>query len=106
MHPSELPAAIVRARNFYRRSGIDPYSEDSYEGLAYAFAELAVQLADKCVVGLPCKRHGGAVAEELRRGIEKILADDLDDHPFALRELLDETDARDSLAFLEASHKS
>jgi hypothetical protein len=105
MHPSDLPAAIERARDF--RGTLDPFSEETFEGLASAFAELAVQLADKCVVGVPCKRHFGAThgreAEELRKGIEKILASDLDDFPYALRALLDEVDARDSLAFREAT---
>lgn len=53
----------------------------------------------------------GREAEELRKGIEKILADYPEepedgrytyyDHREALRRLLDEVDARDSLAFSE-----
>lgn len=83
---------------------------------AMGFARALVQVADACVVGLPCDRHGGAVhgreAEELRRGIERILRNfDLSEcvdpprvEQAMLRELhrlLDEVDARDSVAFLE-----
>ena len=84
--------------------------ESDAEVLALDFAEALVQVADACVVGVPCEKHGGAVhgreAEELRKGIERIskdLADCEDDHDreqvrHALRELLDDVDARDSLA--------
>lgn len=82
------------------------------------FARALVQIADTCVVGLPCDRHAevvhGKEAEELRSGVEKILADssngDDDDASHALIEirkslidLLDDIDARDSLAFREAA---
>lgn len=107
MHENDVTDAIDKARAHNASMGIDPHSEDTYEGLASYFAEALTQLADTCVIGLPCKRHKGAVhgreAEELRRGIEKILTADLDDYAFALRELLDEVDARDSLAFLEGT---
>lgn len=54
-----------------------------------------------------CSEHDfvhGAEAEELRKGIEKLLKDgnDADDFRRGLRRLLDRVDARDSLAFLEA----
>ena len=76
------------------------------------FAQAIVQLADACVVGLPCERHGGAVhgreAEELCAGLEKILKETytrdvrLDDLRRSLIDLLDAVDARDSFSFLEA----
>jgi hypothetical protein len=121
MHVNELEAAIDHARDFNRSGNLDPYSEDTFEGLASKFAELAVQLADRCVVGLPCERHSGAVhgreAEELRKGIEQTLhntADvESDEASFVLEGLrkslyflLDRIDARDSLAFLERSSPS
>lgn len=84
---------------------------------ARAFAEAILQLADRCVVGVPCERHFGSVhgreAEELRAGVERILENTstvrTEDAPFVLAELrktllrlLDHIDARDSLAFREA----
>jgi len=86
--------------------------------LARNFAEALVQIADRCVVGVPCARHGGAVhgqeAEELRAGVEQILTNtsDVDDGDAvavlqavrkALIFLLDTINARDSLAFREAT---
>lgn len=66
----------------------------------------------KCVIGKYCSNHGlihGGEAEELRQRIEAILHQveiDEDDAAEAmvraLRLALDEVDARDSLAFLEA----
>lgn len=82
------------------------------------FARALVQVADACVVGLPCDRHGGAVhgqeAEELRAGVEQILRNTADVNDggaaFVLAELrrsliflLDRIDARDSLSLLEAT---
>lgn len=74
-------------------------------------AEVRRARAGQCVVGVSCAQHGGAVhgreAEELRAGIERIRKDHPPDHVgehivhAALRRLLDEVDARDSLAFLE-----
>lgn len=56
-----------------------------------------------------CAEHGfthGAEAEELRNGIESVIERCDPEDPAgilnALRELLDQTDARDSLAYLEA----
>ena len=89
--------------------------------LARNFAEALVQIADRCVVGVPCARHGGAVhgqeAEELRVGVEQLLKNisDVDDGDGAsvlqavrkaLIFLLDVIDARDSLAFREATDPS
>jgi hypothetical protein len=53
-----------------------------------------------------CHEHGfvhGAEAEELRSGIEKLLKADPANWPMALQDLLDRVDARDSLAYLEAT---
>lgn len=88
--------------------------------LGRAFAEGIVQLADACVIGLPCERHGGAVhgreAEELRAGLEQLLDEHgpvpagvsispavFEDLRRDLQRLLDRVDARDSLGYLEAS---
>lgn len=88
------------------------------EQLAPRLAEALVQLAEACVVGAACDRHGGVVhgreAEELRVGIEQITGNisdvcmtDAFDVLRATRKsltfLLDRTDARDSLAFCEAT---
>ena len=88
------------------------------EGLSCAFAGAIVKLAACCVVGVRCDQHYGAVhgqeAEELRAGIEQILRNTSDvedaaapDVLSALRKslifLLDRVDARDSLAFCEAT---
>jgi len=77
-------------------------------------AEVRRSAAGQCVVGVPCDRHGRAIhgreAEELRSGIEQILRqyEQHADSDFeynslrrSLRALLDEVDARDSLAYLE-----
>lgn len=60
------------------------------------------------VKGKPCLEHGfihGGEAEELRAGIEAILRKWCDDEDAydALSKLLDDVDARDSLAFREAT---
>lgn len=82
------------------------------EETATCFARALVQLADACVIGVPCEKHHGAVhgreAEELRKGIEKVLAQTVVDGTCPdvldeLQRLLDDVDARDSLAFLEAT---
>lgn len=89
--------------------------------MARNFAEAIVQASTTCVVGLPCERHGGVVhgqeAEELRAGIEQILGNTSHVIPEdeevvaasmrkALVFLLDRIDARDSLAFREATDPS
>lgn len=72
----------------------------------------------RCAInGRPCTEHDfvhGREAEELRKGIENIIAGksdiyvnfedrvDWDEVKDALQRLLDKTDARDSLAYLEA----
>ncbi len=82
------------------------------EALTDALEDAAVSridLSTACVVGQECLRHGvvhGQEAEELRKGIEDILKGTIsrsDPTRLALLRLLDEVDARDSLAFLEAS---
>lgn len=108
----EFEDAIDVARDYLQGSSADA------ELLAKDFAEVIVQLSDACVVGLPCERHGGTVhgqeAEELRAGIEQILRNTdgvrEDEAAFVLPELrkallflLDHVDARDSLAFREAT---
>lgn len=91
--------------------------EDAVE-VARDFAETIDKLAECCVIGVRCDRHGGAVhgqeAEELRAGVEQILKNtsdvEDDEAPDVLRALrksliflLDRIDARDSLAFREAT---
>jgi hypothetical protein len=62
-----------------------------------------------CVMGKPCKEHDGVVhgaeAEELRAGLEKLVAEGFVTER-AVTSLLDSIDARDSLAFLEAQRKN
>lgn len=47
--------------------------------------------------------HHGAEANELREGIEQLLKENDDVALWQLQKLLDRVDARDSLAYLEAS---
>ena len=108
----EFEDTLDVARDYLQGSRADA------ELLASDFAEVIVKLADHCVVGLPCERHAGVIhgqeAEELRAGVEQILknTDDVrdDEAAFVLAEqrkalifLLDRIDARDSLAFREAT---
>lgn len=44
---SNLTYAIDRARARLESMGLDPYSDDTFEGLSYCFAEALVQIADK-----------------------------------------------------------
>ncbi len=111
--PKHIEESVDIARDYLQvsRGGAD-------ELLARDFAEVIVQIAGTCVVGLPCEKHGGAVhgqeAEELRAGVEQILRNtsDVDDDaaPDVLRAqrkalifLLDCIDARDSLTFREVA---
>ncbi len=107
----EIKAAIEEARGLLRRGEVSvPDARD--------IALALVQLSSACVVGAPCDQHGGAIhgqeAEELRAGVEQILrntadvrAEDAVDVLAAIRKalifLLDRVDARDSLAFREAT---
>jgi len=109
--PEEIAETIDSARDYLQnRDGSD--SEVS----TLDFAETLVQVVDACVIGLPCEKHGGAVhgqeAEELRKGVEQALSNtanvSLEEAAGVLKELraslyflLDQVDARDSLAFLE-----
>lgn len=112
--PPELGEVIDVARGYIQYIGDDPL--DEFEAHADDFAVALVALADACVIGLPCERHGGEVhgqeAEELRTGVELILRntaevqpDEATDVLAGLRKslifLLDRIDARDSLAFCE-----
>ena len=115
LSPDAIEETVNSARGFLADRGHPTYAP---KGLAGDFAEVLVQLADTCVIGVPCARHEGAVhgqeAEELRAGVEQILTNtsDVDDGDGvavlqAVRKtlifLLDTIDARDSLAFREAT---
>jgi len=58
------------------------------------------------IYGVRCSEHGfvhGAEAEELRSGLEALIAENKTRFSIGrLRNLLDKVDARDSLAYLEA----
>jgi hypothetical protein len=118
MGDPEVEEVIVLARSWLAYPGapaIEPGEET-----ATRFAKVVIQLAGACVVGVSCDRHGGAVhgreAEELRKGIERIIAqtvvddacpDSANDVLDELQRLLDGIDARDSLVFLEETkHKT
>jgi uncharacterized MAPEG superfamily protein len=111
--PADLDETVDLARE--RAKGASGTAD---EAVAARLAAAVVYLADACPVGAPCDRHYGAVhggeAEELRAGVEQIVnaavAADADAALDALREtrlaliaLLDRVDARDSLAFREAT---
>lgn len=115
LSPDEIEETVSIARGFLADRASPTYGE---KGLVGDFAGALVQIADTCVVGLPCERHGCAVhgqeAEELRAGVEQILRNTADAHDdqaaFVLAELrrsllflLDHIDARDSLAFREVT---
>ena len=113
----QIEEIVDRARAYTKRS---PHGDVTF-GQVIEYAQALVQIANACVVGLPCERHAGVVhgkeAEELRSGIEQILCNtaDVDDEDAShvLREmrksltfLIDHIDARDSLAFAEAKTSS
>ena len=63
-------------------------------------------MGKKCVIGEYCSQHGfihGAEAEELREKLEELLKyyDPEDVPAHGLRRLLEDVDARDSLAWLD-----
>ena len=106
----EFAETVDVARGYLQKRCADP------EGRP--FATTIVKLADCCVIGMRCAQHHDAVhgqeAEDLRAGIEQILRNtsDVEDAaaPDVLRSfrkslifLLDRIDARDSLAFREAT---
>lgn len=114
----EVVETIDMARGYLADRASPTYAD---KGVAGDFAAALVQIADRCVVGLACEKHYGAIhgreAEELRAGVEQILRDTSgvsnlydDEALHVLREtrrklvaLLDRVDARDSLAFREAT---
>lgn len=111
--PNEILETIETARE-YLEGG---YTCADAEPLARNFAEVITQLAEACPIGVPCPKHGAAVhgqeAEELRAGVEQIVANIADVRAEealevlanvrkTLSRLLDHVDARDSLAYLEA----
>jgi hypothetical protein len=110
LSPDDFEDTVSIARDYLRGLGNPAL-------LCHDFAEAIVWLGTACVVGLPCEKHGGVhgqEAEELRVGIEQILKNTVDVcggealHVLhatrkSLIFLLDQIDARDSLAFLEAS---
>ena len=113
----EFEETVGVARDYLQASASEPLP---IARLARRFSETLVKQADCCVFGVRCDRHYGAVhgqeAEELRAGVEQILRNtsDVDDAaaPDVLRALrkaliflLDRIDARDSLAFREATDK-
>ena len=117
LSPDDFEEIVGVARDYLQASASEPLPIDR---LARSFAEAIIKMADCCVVGVRCDRHYGEVhgqeAEELRAGVEQILhntADVRDDEAaFVLAEqrkalifLLDRIDARDSLAFREATGK-
>jgi hypothetical protein len=122
LSPDEFEDTVDVAREYLQGSSANVvHGHWDAELLAKDFAEVLVKLADVCVVGVPCERHGGAVhgqeAEELRAGVEQILKNtsdvDEDESPDVLRSLrkaliflLDRIDARDSLAFREVTDSS
>lgn len=82
--------------------------EEKYRRLADLAEKGAALRENVCVIGgQECPKHGhahGREAEELRGGVERLmaLADHGDVSSTDLQTLLDRTDARDSLAYLEA----
>jgi len=74
-------------------------------------SSVPVERPQVCVIGRYCRRHGfihGGEAEELRSKVEKILGRVRGEDRLsrAIRDMLDEVDARDSLALLEAPAKT
>jgi hypothetical protein len=116
LSPEDLMGVVDVARDYLRGTISD--DEIRSWGMRREFALAIVQLSESCVVGAPCEKHYEAVhgqeAEELRAGVEQILGNTADvrdaEAAFVLAELrrsliflLDRVDARDSLAFREAT---
>jgi len=117
LSPDQIDEIVSLARG-YLKGNVSESDVRAWES-ARDFAHALVQLADTCVVGIPCNRHAeeihGREAEELRVGVERILRDMGETSPSssAFREtrknlsaLLDDVDARDSLAFRETQSTS
>lgn len=114
----DLAETVDVAREYLRVNG---HTAENSAIRAREFAAALVQVTAACVVGRACDRHEGAVhgqeAEELRAGVEQILRNTADvsflyegdalevvrSMRKALIFLLDRIDARDSLAFREAT---
>lgn len=122
LSPDDFEEIVDAARAYLQISRADSEARcptrSTRVGVAFADAlvKLASSLQNCCVIGVRCGRHVGVVhgqeAEELRAGIEQILKNtaDVEDEeaPDVLRALrksliflLDNIDARDSLAFRE-----
>jgi hypothetical protein len=60
----------------------------------------------KCIIGVYCRKHNfvhGAEAEELRQRLGELLNVGSETQHHTLQDVLDDVDARDSLAYLEAN---
>lgn len=108
-----LMAAGVRGGPHAWRWEQDPTGTTLDDEAAWArlLGEMRAEMARPCAISAkPCARHGyahGQEAEELRAGVEKILGNSNKVAPVAeLQRLLDKTDARDSLAYLEAKARN
>jgi hypothetical protein len=117
LSPDDLAETIDVAHDYLRGTVSD--DELRSWGSTREFAQALVQLSGSCVVGAPCGKHyesiHGKEAEELRAGVEKLLAEyapkaphddawhDYHDLRRSLIKLLDEIEACDSLAFCEAT---
>lgn len=103
--------AVADAREYLRTPPIHMTPLHTQQR-AQAFAEVIVHVARTCLVGVACAKHSGVIhgqeAEELRRGIEMLCADnDIKNTTRAqLLSLLDAVDARDSLSFRETQVKA
>jgi hypothetical protein len=98
-------AANLRARNHPGDTAKADFLEEIAADLGASSAP--VERPRACVIGKYCHRHGfihGGEAEELRSKVEKILGRVRGEGRLSrvLRDMLDEVDARDSLALLEA----
>lgn len=111
LSPDDLAETTDAARAYLSARVQAPLVDDP----AASFATALVSVAARCVVGMPCDRHGGEVhgqeAEEIRAGVEQILGNTEavsdDDAPHVLQKmrsslgfLLDRVDARDSVGAL------
>jgi len=103
-------AALVEIEDETRRMGVRPRLRMLAKRGLLAMDDVAE--ARECPVrSMVCAKHGfvhGGEAEELRSRVEDLLGRqsfELDDLKVELQRILDVVDARDSLAFLEASRE-
>lgn len=106
VHAEKLDSLAARIHDNYEDRRFE--SGPSTEQMAQVLREEGA--TGRCNFGLPCPEHHGAVhgkeAEELRTGIEKLLAENsYQIQRTELFALLDRVDARDSLAYLETQDK-